>query len=434
MLAPLPSSCHDSAAPRPRAPCAAPRSEGFMRAWAERLARNSRKGESHVQDARAVRRADRGRGPDREGRAVGAYGARGGGDGRGAAARRRRGARLDARADEAAGRGGRHAAAEVERERRDVRRAAACHRRRDSRLRDGRAGSRAAALPQPARGLVRGDLRLPATGKRGRRPSSDADRRPARGGRDPGAAGRQSRLRAGEAVGTARDAPRAGTAEHLHLERREHRPGGGDRGRARVPAAASLRAGTLQPALPDGGRAPLHPGDAGRGAARHRLGARDRSGPRRSADHAAGAPSKGRRRFEPRHAPRDPRRRRPARRGRERLPPGARARDGPLAPRGRARGRGVRHPRLRARVDGHAGPRAASGVLHGAQGRTALRAPHGDAARRRARVGETSARSDLRHRHLGLDARRVHPASEGGARARGARSRGPSPSTATGST
>src|SRR3990172_4462695 len=150
-----------------------------------------------------------------------------------------------------------------------------------------------------------------------------------------------------------------------------------------------------------------------------------RSGPRRSADHAAGAPSKGRRRFEPRHAPRDPRRRRPARRGRERLPPGARARDGPLAPRGRARGRGVRHPRLRARVDGHAGPRAASGVLHGAQGRTALRAPHGDAARRRARVGETSARSDLRHRHLGLDARRVHPASEGGARARGARARAP---------
>ena len=73
--------------------------------------------------------------------------------------------------------------------------------------------------------------------------------------------------------GPARRPARAGAAQHLHLERSQHRPGRGDPRRDRVPADAALRPGALLAALPDGGRAALHAGQHGpRGRGAHQPG------------------------------------------------------------------------------------------------------------------------------------------------------------------
>ena len=104
-------------------------------------------------------------------------------------------------------------------------------------------GARAghAALRQSDRGLARRRLRVSAAREGRGRSSDDAHRRARDRGPDQGARGGAPHLRGREGRGPQGDARRAGAAEHVHDERREHRAERGDRRRARIPGDAALR-------------------------------------------------------------------------------------------------------------------------------------------------------------------------------------------------
>ena len=98
---------------------------------------------------------------------------------------------------------------------------------------------------------------FPASDARGRARHAHEDRRAHRGGEDRAQSRGARAIRSGQTRGQARLAARAGAAQRLHHQRRQHHAGRSHRGRARLQRAAGARGRHLRVRLPDGGRPAL---------------------------------------------------------------------------------------------------------------------------------------------------------------------------------
>ncbi len=272
--------------------------------------------------------------------------------------------------------------------------AARVHRRPHERHRDRQPRDGRAALPESDRRMARGRVRLSVARESRRRSPAHENRRARDRGHDQGARGSCAHVRSRQERGTQGHAARRGAPEHVHDERREHRSARRDRDRDRVPGSGALRRGYVPPAIPDGHHAAVHAGWR-----RHGRDARDAGRRAQRRLRAAGAhhdrPRHGRCRLRivehvSRHGHRAARR--PS------LSPDA------------ARRTGAGRARLRARVDAGRRRRACDRAVHGNEGRQDLRTADGAAARGREAVGAHAAGSDVHHRHVGLDGRRVDDA------------------------